>query len=155
MDKLITQYLHWSPYSVEITNAVDWSGGNDGAFVHEEQGSWHLSANGKPRILLDPDARHIFAVFVHEATHARHYRRNCRCYRTNNYTLREYHAYRAEVAILLRFRQKEALQYLIEILQPELYHSCPSYYVEAMTMIHKSRIWAKAVAFLESAPKVP
>lgn len=90
-----------------------------------------------------------YATLLHELAHARHYKRNCRCYREDNRALKEFHAERFTFRYLLRYKYTKALKLAYE----QTLETWPTYdedYNKAFRMLEKDKIWKKVQNYLTS-----
>lgn len=100
-------------------------------------------------------AKHIrtqperISVLLHEIGHAIHYRRNCKCYKNNDYTLQEYHAEKFALRFLLRYKLTGALRWNVHDFEHNLYKYDPICQ-DVFAQLQQDEIWHKCKKYLTS-----
>ncbi len=106
-----------------------------------------------PHIELDKNITGAkkLTVLIHELTHARHYKRNCKCYRENDYYLKELHAYQFGLRFAIRYKMMAILKCLYHHMTCKEIVNYPQGHQKAITQLKTEKIWKKVENLLDIA----
>lgn len=139
----VEQLIRLSPVPVEFVGEMQCPG-YAGMFWSEDFSSGHPYIE----ILDSLENYQKIATLIHEISHAVCKANNCECYikQQKQPELAEIHAYKFELAWLLKNKQKETLEY--EIRNIPLLKNRSDHYAGAVKHIMKLKLWQKCLDYV-------